>query len=144
MRFANLAVAKQLAQVLRDCRLTGMRARRVNALVERDRSSFQGFQRHRTSNISQTSDAFCPMESQPSDSRHRLSSVQQRESFFDVELQRLNACSLQSICAWQPFVFVKGFAFANHCEREMPERCEVATGANRSFLGNHRRDAAVQ
>src|SRR5437879_11024158 len=119
-----------------------MWARIVNALVERDRSSFQGFQRHRTSNISQTSDTFCTMESQPSDGRHRLSSIQQRESFFDVELQRLNPCSLQSICARQPFVIAKGFAFANHCEREMRERREIATGANRSFLGNHRRDAA--
>src|SRR5207237_1626083 len=107
-----------------------MRTRRVNALVERDRSSFQGFQRHRTSNISQTSNAFGTMESQPSDSRHRLSSIQQRESFFDVKLQRLYPCSSQSICARQPFVLVKGFALTNHCEREMRERREVATGSN--------------
>src|ERR1051325_7428164 len=144
MRFANLAVAQQFAQMFRYFRLTGVWARIVNALIERDRSSLQSFQRHRARDVSQASDAFSSMKSQPSDGRHRLSSVQQRQAFFDVELQRPNSGSPQSVCARQPFVFVKGFAFADHCEREVRERREVPAGPNRSLLGNYRCDTAVQ
>ena len=39
---------------------------------------------------------------------------------------------------------IKRFAFADDRERQMGQRSEIATGANRTFFGNDGRDAALE
>ena len=73
----------------RDRPLPGMRAGVVNALIESDGRAFESLESHRTGDIGDPSQPFCPEEGEPANRVHRLSPVEQGEAFLGPEIRRL-------------------------------------------------------
>src|ERR1051325_2631230 len=96
MRLPNLALTQQLPQMRRDFNLSRMRARLVNAFVERDGRTLERFERHRARDVCEMSQRFCAIKRQRSDSSHRLRAVEQRQTFLNFQLQWRNLRALES------------------------------------------------
>ncbi len=79
-----------------------------------------------------------------SDGEHRLRAVEQRNPLLRLQRQRVKLGSAQRFPARHDRAFVLGLAFADHHQRHVGERGEIATGADASTRGDHRRDAAVE
>src|SRR4051812_35372542 len=106
----------------------------MNALVECDGRPFQRFECHRTRDVSETNKPFRAMKRKRADSAHRLRAVEQRETFFHLELQRCDLRALESSGRGQSFAFVEHFALADCCKREMCEWREIAARAYASLF----------
>src|SRR5207248_2179309 len=94
--------------------LSTMRPRRVDSFIESGRSPFQGFQTHGARNISDARYSFCAPKSQTSHGAHRLGSIQQRDSFFDFELQGFDLRAGERLSAGQSLPIKEYFAFTDY------------------------------
>ena len=66
----------------RDRPLPWMRAGVVDTLVESDGGAFESLERHRTGDIGDPGQPFCPEEGEPANRMHGLGPVEQGEAFF--------------------------------------------------------------
>src|ERR1041385_4198019 len=125
----------------RDCDLSRVWTRCMNTFVKRDRCTSQGFECHRARDVSESDQSLCTIHRQPTDSAHRLRSIEKRETFFYFQLQRRDLCALECYGGCEPFAFVENFSFADRGECEVCEGREITARTNASFFRNHRRHA---
>ena len=90
MGFANLAAFEHPAQVGGGLDLSGMRTCSVNTLVEGDIGASQRVESHRTDHVGGIDQDFRRKQREGSDREHGLRAVDQRNSFFGFENQRLD------------------------------------------------------
>ena len=73
-----------------------------------------------------------------------LRAVEQRQAFFRAELQRLQAGLRECLFGGYALAIDEGFADADQHACEVREWREVARGADRAFLGDHRQHVRVE
>src|SRR5437868_1566306 len=84
------------------------------------------------------------MKCERADAPHRLRPVQERETFFGLQRNGLNARELERLTARHPLALIKGFALADDRERQMRERGQVAARSDRAFFGNDWMNSVLQ
>ena len=89
VRRADFALAKQGEEMTRHRHLRGMRARLMDARVERDRCALKRFERHRAGHIGDAREALGAEKREAADGVHRLGAIEKGEAFLGVELDRL-------------------------------------------------------
>src|SRR6185369_16435260 len=139
MGCANLTILQQLSQVCRNCELSRMRTRSMNAFVESDRRPLQRFQRHRACHIRKSNKFLRASKRERSNGAHRLRAIEKSEAFLHFQLQRRNARMLESFARCESFAAVKNFSFADRCERKMRKRRQITTRAHAALFRNDRR-----
>ena len=85
MRPPDLTLVEEFTQVSGHLHLARVRARGVDALVERDGRAPQCFQRHCACHVCDTREPFRAIKSEAADRRHRLRPVQERETFLGFQ-----------------------------------------------------------
>src|SRR5215212_10522104 len=99
-----------------------MRTRGMNAFVKRDRRAFEGFECHCARNICKPHELFGAMKCESANSAHRLSAVEQRQSFLYFQLKRRNLRTRESFIRRQTLALVKDFSFTDCSQRQMRQR----------------------
>src|SRR5712692_9911428 len=113
--------------------LTRMWAGLLQARIESGRRSLERFQAHGAGNISDMGETFRAQDRQSPHGMHRVCPVEQSESFLCLYTHRLQPSEAQCFESLHSMTLKKRFAFANQALREMGERSEIATGADRTF-----------
>jgi hypothetical protein len=78
------------------------------------------------------------MQSQGTHRSHRLSAVEERDTFFNLELQRFNLRATQSIGAGHALTIEENFALTDCRLCEVRQRRKITAGSHRSFFRNYR------
>src|SRR5690242_7083078 len=105
----------------RDGDLSRVWTRSMNTIVKRVRCTTQSFECHRARDVSESDQSLCTIHRQPTDSAHRLRSIEKREAFFYFQRQRRDLRALECVCGCEPFAFVENFSFADRGECEVCE-----------------------
>src|SRR6185295_15026079 len=87
----DLAFGEQRTEVLRDDLLTRMRARHLEARVERSARSLERLEAHRARDIRGDREALRLEEAERAERCHELRSVDEREPFLRLERDRRDA-----------------------------------------------------
>ena len=145
VRLPDLAAFEQVAQTRGALQLAGMRARRVNPLVEGARRAAQRVERHGADHVGRIRPG----------SRAASSSRQPMASIACVPLIRLMPslgcrsigsmpARAQRLAARQDRAFEFRLAFADQHQRHVGQRREIARRAHAALRRHDRRDAAIQ
>ena len=113
VRFSNLAVLQERIQMSGDRFLSLVRSGVVQPRIKRCRRVTQTFERHCPSNIGNARKAFRARDRQSTNCVHRLSPVQQRETFFGLQLHWLQFRPLERFATVHPVSGKERFAFAD-------------------------------
>jgi hypothetical protein len=76
--------------------------------------------------------------------QHLRGTVVERQAFLERQLDRREPGALQRLGAAHPLVLVERLATAEQHDRQVRQRCQVATGADRALLRHHRHHAGVE
>ena len=144
MRFANLAPFVQMRKVARRRGSTGIGARLHDSCVEGAGAAAQGIERECGGHIGRVHENVGFPQREAQKRQHSLRAVQQRKSFFRLQLDRGDAGALHGFAARQGFVAKPRLPLANHHVRQMRQGCEVAGGADRALRRNYRVHFPVQ
>src|SRR5882724_5669985 len=121
-----------------------MWTRFLQTWIERSRRVTQTFERHRAGNIGNICQAFPMQDRQSPDRMHGLSAVQQRETFFGLQLQWLKFRPLKRFATIHPVSGKERFAFADQTQSEMRQWREIATCTDRAFFRNNWMHAPIK
>src|SRR4030095_16026344 len=99
--------------------LCWMRGGVVNALIESDGRAFESLERHRTGDIGDPGQPFCPEEGEPANRVHRLGPVEQGETFLGPEIRRLKPGFFKRRRARHALAVKESFPFSKQRKRKM-------------------------
>ena len=102
--------------------------------------ALESLERHRTGDIGDARETFCPEEREPANRVHRLGAVEQGETFLGPEIRRLKPGFLQRVRARHALALEKRFPFPEQRKRKMRQRREISARPDRALLGNDRAD----
>src|SRR5829696_6781419 len=118
-----------------------MRTRGMNAFVKCDRRAFEGFECHCAGNICKPHELFGAMKCEGANSTHRLSAVEQRQSFLYFQLKRRDLRTRESFIRRQTLALVKDFSFADCRQRQLRQ---ITACAHTAFFRNDRCHALLE
>ena len=144
MGLSDFGVSQNPKQVRRRRNLSGMRTHLMNALIKGSGRAHEGFQRHCSGKIGQVHYTPCAGHCECPNCRHRLGPIQQGETLFGRQLHWHKTGPTQRFPSRDAFALVESFSLADHDKRKMGERGEIAAGADRALLRNHRMDTGIQ
>jgi hypothetical protein len=85
----------------------------MNPLIEGDGCSAQSLKRHGSRNVCNTHNRLGALQCKTTNRRHRLSSVQKRQTFFYLQAQRFDLCAAQCLRAGKSLSFIESLALAD-------------------------------
>jgi hypothetical protein len=146
VRLVDGAAGKQRENIGRRDPLAGVRPGGMNPRIEGARRSAQRVDRQRRRNIRRPAETFRSQRRECGDGGRWLCAVDEREPFFRHQRHRGQRRRRERIASGHDTCVVAdgGLAFADQDEREMRQRREIATRANRAAARDSRVHAPVQ
>ncbi len=106
--------------------------------IERPARSLDGLQRHHPGDVGHLGQAQRLGDAQRAGGGHQLGAVDQGQPLLGLQHHRFQAGSLQRLGAGQRLPAQLGFALADHHQRQVRQRRQVARGPHRPLPGNDR------
>ena len=141
----DLGAVEQLAHIRGDEHLALLTAHLMDAGVEGVAQTGQALEGHGRDHIAELGGADGVVQSQSTDGGHRAGAVRHAEAFLgDQGVERLDAGLGHGLSAAHLHALVHGLALAEHGERHMSERSQVAGGAEGALLRDNGGHALVE
>jgi hypothetical protein len=141
---ADLALGQQRAQALGAGRLPGVRPRAHDRRVKGVGRAAQRLEGHGASHVGRLHRPLGAEERERADPRHHLRAVVERQPLLGLQPQRLHAGLAKRLGAAHRLAAHLGPSLADQHQRQVRQRRQVARGAHRALLGDHRVHAVVQ
>ena len=141
----DLGTVEQLAHVRSDEHLTLLAAHLMDAGVEGVAKTGQALEGHGRDHVAELGGADGVVQRESTDGGHRAGAVRHAEAFLgDQGVERLDASLGHGLSAGHLHALVHGLALAEHGERHVSERSQVAGGAERALLRDDGGHALVE
>ena len=124
--------------------LAGMRTQRMHLGTQGTTAPGKRVEGHRRGQIRRGNQVFHARQGQHRRRQHLRRAVVQRQAFLERQANRREADALQGFGPTDALAIDEGFATAEQDNRQVRQRCEVATGTHRALGRNHRDHVAVE
>ena len=138
------ASLQELSQHPGCLQLTPMGTDGMHPLIQRIHNALMGFKAQGCGNICHFHQFQRIKQGQTAGGGHGLGAVDQSQALFCHQFHRWDACQCHSLRAGKALALILGFTQTQHGQHHVGKGCQVAAGAQRAFLGDHRSHTPVE
>ena len=144
VRLAHRAACEPRAVGGRHIALAALTACGVDAVIKRRVCALGGIDRHRTNCNSGIEHTLQALQGVKGERRRTLRSVEQRQALFRAEHEWREARVRKRLRSRHARAVDEGLAHPDQHTRHVGERRQIARGADRAFLGDHRQHIGIE